>query len=571
MKKLLRLFVFAAVIALFYGAYALFGARVANVYNARAAELARAAGDLDRAAVLYARVLDNSPRDESLRLLVFDLWRGAGNLSRAEHVLYAGLRDVGPSAALYQNLCAIYVEQDKLLDAVDLLNGIRSPDARERIEAARPASPDFLLPGGIYEERVDAGLAAGEDCIIYVSWTGGIPSISSDLYTGPVALGPGVTAARAVAVNADGLVSDWVETEYTLRNIIDPVTFSDPALERAIRTAVGKPDGLLFTSDLWEITELRMEEPAAYTTLDDLRYCPKLEVLSLHGSGAGCDISVLPELENLSRLMLASFALNTFDLEIIGQCGALEYLGLADNHIGSVTPLEGLERLIWLDLSSNNVLDVTPLSRLGSLQTLRLTQNALQELSALSALKNLRILEVGENRVTSLHGLAGLSSLEVLEVSNNPLTSVGELSSLPSLRILTAAYCQIETLPNLSRLNNLESITIHNNAITSLGGLTGLPSLRELYCQYNAISSLEPLKDCAALETLNVSNNAIESVEPLGGLPALARLVVENNQIKTLLPLKACPKLRDIYAFGNSLTDPLNAFNGTPLEGRVRR
>jgi hypothetical protein len=408
--------------------------------------------------------------------------------------------------------------------------------------------------------------------VIYASWIGEIPSISTDIYTGPVALDPGVTTALAVTVNADGLVSGWAEAEYTLRNIVDPVIFTDPAVERAIRQAIGKPGGALVTSDIWHITELTVEDAADYTTLDDLVFCPRLEVLRLRGRGMRCDISVLAGLPYLSDLSLTAFAIDAFDLEIIGQCAGLESLDLSENRIGSVKALEGLEHLIHLDLSVNNILDVTSLSRLGSLRSLRLTQNVVQDIKALSALENLRILEASENRLSSLSGIESMAHLETINVSNNPgLTTIREISSLSRLVSVKAAHCSLETLPDMSALTVLESLYVHNNSITNLVGLTGSPTIREISAANNVITSLEPLRRCDALEILDISHNAVVSAEALGGNPSLTLLRIEHNQVTSLLPLITCPKLRDVYAFGNNLTDPLTAFNGTPLEGRIRR
>ena len=561
MKKIVRPAVFLAVIALLYGAYTLFGARVINSFTLRAAEQAREAGDFGRAANLYARVLDNSPRDETLRLLVCDLYREAGNFSRAEYTLTAGLRDVGPGAALYRKLCAVYVEQDKLLD------GIRSPDTRDKLDAARPKPPEYLWPGGIYEERFEAELAAGAGCLIYVSWVGAVPSVSADLYTGPYAPPPGTTRARAVAVDGEGLVSGWADCEYLLENIVDPVVFADPALERVIREAAGRPAGPLYTSDLWDVTALVSAEPADYRTLDDLLYCPKLQTLDLLGVYGRCDLSVLPSLDGLTSLSLRSFGVDSLDLEQIGPCAGLEELNLAGNNIGSAEALAGLESLQVLDLAANSILDVTPLGRLGSLRTLRLSQNAVQDLMALSSLGSLRELRIDENRLTSLLGLEELSQLEILNASYNAkLTSVAEIAGLSSLVRFAASHCQIEEMPkSLSGLQSLEELYLAGNSIPNLGGLAGLPSLRALDVQGNAVGSLEPLSGCLALESLNASRNMISSVEPLAGLPALAAVNVEYNALKTLLPLKECPSLKEINAFGNGLTDPLSAWDGTGI------
>ncbi|MDR0325749.1 MAG: leucine-rich repeat domain-containing protein [Oscillospiraceae bacterium] len=567
MKRIIRLVIILLVAGLLYAAYALFGGRAVNAFTLRAAEQAREAGDAERAASLYERALGVSPRDETLRLLVCDLYREAGNFSRAEFTLTSGLRDVGPSAALYAKLSAVYVEQNKLLDAVNLLDTIRLPDARDKIGAARPAPPEFLLPAGVYRQRVEAELIAGDGCLIYVSWTGEVPSVTRDLYTGTVALGPGVTRARAVAVSAGGLVSEWAEAEYTLEQIIDPIEFTDPAVESLIRETIGKPEGLLYTSDIWDITSLVSARPANYTTLDDLLLCPKLQELSLTGNQGRCDISVLPLLEHLDTLSLTSFGIDSFDLEWIGQCISLGRLYLADNSIGSVAPLEGLERLEVLELPSNSILDVTPLARLGSLRILRLSQNAIQDVSALSALSNLTELRADENLLASLYGLERLERLEVLNVSYNArLASLEEIAGLTSLVRFAASHCQIEELPNLSRLKALEELYLANNSVSGFEGITGLPSLRVLDCAGNAVRSLEPLRGCIALETLDVSRNDISTVEPLAGLPSLHTIHIEYNTVSTMLPLKECPSLKEVFAFGNSLTDPLNAFDGTGIK-----
>jgi Leucine-rich repeat (LRR) protein len=570
MKKLLRLFAYACIIALLWGAYSLFGGVVTDAFNSRAAEQAMEAGDHARAAWLYARVLDNSPRNEALRLKVSGLYREAGNLSRAEFILFSGLRDAGPSAALYRMLCALYTEQDKLFDAVALLDGINNPGIKSEIDALRPQPPVFSPPGGRYGERIGVELTAEEGCLIYVSWTGETPSSASGLYTDRVYLEPGMTGAQAVAVDADGLVSVWARHDYILENIVDPVVFADPALERVIRGAIGRHGVKLYTPDLWGITELWCDEETDYQTLDDLRYLPGLQKLGLTGMNGRSDLSALPSLTGLSVLSLRAFGVTSLDLEIIGRCVRLEELYLPDNRIGPVRLLEGLEQLTVLDLSSNSVLDVSPLGSLTRLEELILTRNAVQEISGLQPLSDLRVLLLDENQVTSLIGLDKLTGLKTLDLSFNPgLTAIGEVAELRALASLYAVRCQIGELPGLNRLTALEELYIGFNALPDLNGLDGLTALRILHCNDNDIVSLEPLAGSTGLVELNASQNRISSVEPLKGLPALKSLRIERNSLTTLLALRDCPALDEVYAAGNSISDPLGAFNGTRLEGKV--
>jgi internalin A len=556
--------IFLAVIGLLYGAYALLGGRVQNAFTGRAAETALAEGDLVRAAGLFAKVLESSPRDEKLRLKVCDLYRDAGNFSRAEFTLTSGLRDVGPSAALYKRLCALYVEQDKLYDAVDLLDSIRSPAARDAIEKERPAPPVFTPPGGHYTGRFEAALSVQDGLLIYVSWTGGIPSVTDGLYAQPVAVGPGITRVKAVAVDPGGLVSKWAETEYTMDSVVDPVTFADPALEAAIRRHIGRPDGLLYTSDLWGIIELNVPEEASYRTLDDLQYCPGLQTLVLTGDLNRCDISVLPRLTELTSLSLRAFGINSIDLEIIGLCEGLETLSLPENNIGPVKPLAALTRLTALDLSSNSILDISPLAALASLETLRVKQNAVQDLSPLSALAGLRELHAAQNILDSLRGIEKLTSLEILDCSFNAnLSNISEVSGLTGLTRLSADHCRINALPDLSKLQALDELYLGSNQIAALSGIEGLINLSVLSAPENDITSLAPLGGVFGLIEIDVSHNGVSSVEPLRGLPSLVTVRVEYNRLSTMLPLKDCPSLKAFYAFGNTLTDPLNAWDGT--------
>jgi Leucine-rich repeat (LRR) protein len=464
------------------------------------------------------------------------------------------------------------VEQDKLYDAVDLLNNrVPSGSLSEELYAMRPAPPALSHTEGVYEERIEVALTAGEGFRIYVSLTGDYPSVLTGLYTAPLALGPGVTGLIAVAVSDGGLVSDVAEAEFTLENIIDPVVFSDPAIEAVLRKTINKPDGQVFTSDLWDIEELIFDEEAAdYRTLDDLRLCPRLRTLKLKGLHNPCDISVLPELEDLTDLSLDSMGIDSIMLVHIAPLTWLQRLYLPNNGIGPLSHLSALTALTVLDLSSNSVLELTPLGGMGALQYLGLSQNAIEDLAPLGSLGNLRTLLLDRNRILSLKGLAVLTRLETLNVSFNPrLTSLSEVAGLTSLTVLKASNCQIGgSLPSFSRLTSLRELSLASNGITDIEGLRGLTALQTLTLTHNSIESLAPLSDASGLQTLNASNNSIESISSLRGLPALAALSVENNFLRTLTPLRECPALRNVFAFGNAITDPLNTWDGTGVNVR---
>jgi len=113
------------------------------------------------------------------------------------------------------------------------------------------------------------------------------------------------------------------------------VIFPDSNLEEAIREAIDKPEGPIYTTDLEGLTEL---EPGGrdITDLTGLEYCINMEHLWFPVNQIS-DLSPLSELTNLEVL----------------------HLGL--NQISDLTPLSDLTDLECLELSRNQISDIKPL------------------------------------------------------------------------------------------------------------------------------------------------------------------------------------------------------------------
>jgi len=138
------------------------------------------------------------------------------------------------------------------------------------------------------------------------------------------------------------------------------VRFFDLNLEKAIRQALNKPAGDIYTSDLEKLTELR----ALGLGISDLRgieYCIRLELLNLMGNNI-MDISILKGLNKLKKL----------------------YLGL--NHISDLSPVAELKQLQELELEYNNIYDINALSALSELTMLYIGHNDIEDISVLNAI-----------------------------------------------------------------------------------------------------------------------------------------------------------------------------------------
>lgn len=571
--KLIRILLIVAVLAGILGiAWWLFSARITAWYYDTAAQSAVSSGNLARAADMYADLLEKTPRDEQLRLDTAELYRQAGNYTRAEFLVQKGLVDVGPSVGLICALSKLYVEQDKLYDAVALLDGATAPSVINEVNSMRPSPPVFSHKSGQYSEIITVSVSQEDGCVSYVSWEDEIPSVSRDAYDGPVTLAPGLTSARAVAVNGEGLVSSWQGVSYKLEDIVLPLEFEDAEIERLIRLVLERPEGILLTSDLWDIDMIWSDEPAKYTTLADLQKCTSLKTVHLVGDRTPSDISALSSLQSVTELYLVEFGIDSFDLEHIGKMTWLETLDLSDNSIASIAELGDLGKLRYLNLSLNSVQDIAALGHLTALEKLNLSQNTVQDIRPLGALSRLDTLLLPGNNLSLLNGAESLGSLRVLDVSGNRiLCELEPLKTLTKLEEVYAGHCALEKLPDMSVMSALRVLDVSYNGISTddevrgLEGLAGVKSLTSINISNNTITNITPLGFCLALTTVEASHNGITSVAPLKDLPNLNLVRIEHNKLTSLAPLRTCPVLKEVYAFGNSLTDALDLFAGTGI------
>ena len=105
----------------------------------------------------YRLAYDHSGNDEDVAIELAHQYEDAGNYTKAEVTLSAAIKSQ-PSADLYAALCRIYVEQDKLMDAVALLNNIPDPAIKEELERRRPSAPTAAQAPGFYNQYISIDL-----------------------------------------------------------------------------------------------------------------------------------------------------------------------------------------------------------------------------------------------------------------------------------------------------------------------------------------------------------------------------------------------------------------------------
>ena len=507
-------------------------------------------GHFEAAAWFYDISYDFAGEDENVAIDLAQIYKDSGNYTKAEYTLVSAIAD-GATSELYMALCQTYVEQDKLLDAVNMLDKVADPDIKAELDALRPAAPTPDFVPGFYSQYISLNFTH-EGGTLYVSTDGQYPSTADTPCVTPVALEGGETKIYAVTVGDNGLVSPLAILSYTVGGVIEEVQFADAYIEELIQAQLMfGHDTVIYSDDLWAVTELKV--PAEAVELSDLRHLLYLEKLTLTGRRIE-DLSFLEGMTRLKHLDLSGSSI-TADLSILKTLPALEELNMRGCSVSSLAFLEGAPSLKKLDLSSNAVGNVSVLATIPTLQTLDLSDNAVGDLTAMAALTELTALNLSENLVTSLVPLRGCIKLTSLDVSDNKITDIAALQKITGLTDFRAEKNQITDCAVLAQCTELRTLDISNNQIPDITMLSGLTKLAEFDFSYNQCAALPKLPDSAGLVTINGSYNKLTTLEPLDKISTLNYVYMDyNTEVSRIDFLADNPNMVQINVFGTKVT-----------------
>lgn len=507
-------------------------------------------GNQKIAAWFYDTAYLHSGQDEGVAIELANQFKAEGNYTKAEYTLSQAIADSG-STDLYVALCKTFVEQNKLLDAVNMLEYVQNPTIRDQLNQMRPAAPIASPDPGLYTEYISVTLTARTGTIYY-STDGTYPSTDSIPYSEPITLEGGETTILAITVDDSGLVSPLAKIDFTIGGVIEPVTFKDPAIEKEVRELLEVDDEhVLYSNELWTITALTI--PEGVTAFNDLLMLPYLESLTIEGYRI-VTLAFLKSLPHLEELTLIDCRFSPDELPLIAALPELRKLTLTDCGLSTVLGLEGAMMLQTLDLSENALRNLEPLTSLVTLRSLNLSHNAITSLASLSALPNLELLDLSYNSVQGLTSLSNCTKLTWLDVSHNKLGSLGGVEKLTNLTHLAANYNQLSDISVLESCTKLAELELARNSLSDVKGLGKLMALEILDISYNQITDLPVWGDGAALRTIDGSHNQIKSVKALSNLGELSHVYLDYNAIEDVSPLATCYKLVMVNVYGNTVT-----------------
>lgn len=495
----------------------------------------------------YDLAYRQSGEDETVALELADYYRSIGNYTKAEYTLSNAIAD-GGTVELYIDLCRTYVEQDKLLDAVTMLDNVSNPFIKMQLNQMRPKAPTASPEHGFYDKYINVALDS-PDGTIYATTDGTYPSTKSNPYSTPLALNSGDTIIYALSVGENGLVSSMSILSYTITGVIEEVTLTDPAIDRVVRQYLQvDADHQLYSNELWTITALAV--PGDAKSLDDLYRLPYLKQLSIRDTSFE-SLDPLWALTALEELVLSSVPVAPEDLEIIAKLPMLQSLTLEDCNLSDIIDLTASTGLTYLDLTGNTIGDLSAISSMTNLEYLDLSHNAVTDLSILKMLPKLVELDLSYNSISSVKQLRDCKSLAILNLSGNLLTDVNGLEALTELRSLSVANNKITDIQPLSNNTKLGDLDISSNLITDITSLNTLNELFSFNFSYNQVEKLPKFQKDCNLVVIKGTHNRISSLSRLSGLKNLNNVIMDfNENITSVSVLSTCSHLVEVSVYG---------------------
>ena len=509
-------------------------------------------GNHSMATWFYQMAYRQSGNDETIALELARQYRTNGNYTKAEYTLSNAIAD-GAGAELYVELCKLYVEQHKLLDAVTMLDNIVNPVIKAQLQAQRPQAVTPSHEPGYYNQYITLSVTA-EDCDIYLTTDGSYPSMGVTPHTQPIALNAGETVITALAVGENGLVSPLSILSYTVAGVIEEVVIEDAAMDSAIRQLLQvNSEHTLYTNELWTITAL--EVPSNAASLSDLSKLPFLTRLTMSGMSLD-SLSVLSGLSSLEELVISDMIVTDQDLRFIAALPKLTSLTLVKCNLSAMTPLSPATGLTYLNLSGNTIRDLTALEGMTELKELWLNHNAVTDLSSLSFLTKLEVLDLSFNSVVTPGPLSSCIALRQLDLSNNTLSDLNGLENLYALEKLYLAFTGLTDVSALADSTAMLELDISNNSITDISALSSMKNLTHLNFSYNQVSKLPEFGAGHPLVNIKGTRNRLTSLDELEGLMCLNYVKMDFNEALTSAdPLLTCYALVELSVYGTGIHD----------------
>lgn len=183
--------------------------------------------------------------------------------------------------------------------------------------------------------------------------------------------------------------------------------------------------------------------------------------------------------------------------------------------------------------SNDNAIDY--LSGIPStVRTLHVAGNRLSSLTSVNHLRNLQYLDISRNQLDSVSQLECLVHLRELKADDNAITDISGIMNMDGLVKLSVSGNKIEKVDfERARWEKLETINLSNNRIRSIKDLHRLKSVNSIILDKNQLTELEPRSAMTSVRTLRFSDNKISELD-LSLFPKVRTLFADGNALPSL-------------------------------------
>lgn len=370
-------------------------------------------------------------------------------------------------ADAYNGLIELYIQQDteenptadkaKAL-ADKAVNEKKIQDARlvEKYYGMNPQKPETNVDPQNYNDGARYAVALSDKhggAIYYTHDYAGAFELVPKAYTEPIVLQNGTNVITAYVVSSYGFQSESATFEYNINRTDVPMTFADPAIESAVKSALGKgyyesvyDDEMATIKELSIVGSQYTDQNTNFTqteyfiggyygssyqgsvaNLSDLRYMPFLQTLNISFQ-QNLDLSTLAGCDYLENLSIINCGLTSVDK--IANLKSLKKLCLGWNNITDISALSTLTELTHLGVWGNGITDISVVSKLTKLEYLDISDNNVSDISAVSALAQLREFWAYGNKISNFAPLVNLNNLKVLMINGNPIGNMDDLKKI---------------------------------------------------------------------------------------------------------------------------------------------
>lgn len=304
---------------------------------------------------------------------------------------------------------------------------------------------------------------------------------------------------------------------------------------------------------------VELSEPPTREQLHDVSF---LKALDVSGNASISSISPLEKISSLSYLNIAGTKVS--DLQPIANLFDMETLILSSTAVDNLNPLSALSRLKEIDFSKCKVTSIEPLLKLPEMKSIIMDSTGVADAGSLSRMKRLEEIYADGVNSVPLHVNRILDSLPDVLIIYRTKYLEDWWNKLPTeWKAIFSSKEKVDEQPDRIQLHKVSYIRrLSLQGAENLSGvvpLTVLTRLEELNISNQQINDLTPLSYISRLKVLDFSNTPVSDISFIVSHKSLKELNCANSPVSDLSPISGLQSLIKLNISGTQVTklDPV--------------